>query len=79
MSFFRKIINSDFLAPIINLPPELKDKKVEIIILPVEEDRKERNAKKSLRGALNKYSDPELLEKEEIAWKMAVTDKYEDS
>ena len=37
MDFVRKIINSDDLDPVLNLPQELKHKQVEVLVLPVEE------------------------------------------
>jgi len=36
MEYHRQTIGSSALADIIDLPPSLKDKKVEIIVLPVE-------------------------------------------
>jgi hypothetical protein len=36
MKFVRKITNSDVLANIIDIPEELRNKKVEVIILPYE-------------------------------------------
>jgi hypothetical protein len=77
--FFREVINSDELGNLI-LPEELKHKKVEILVLPIEE-KKIRNKKssKSLRGALKKYSSPDKIDKEKEAWKMAVAEKHEDS
>lgn len=36
MNFVRKVANSDILANIIEIPESLKNKKVEILILPYE-------------------------------------------
>ena len=80
MSFVRKITNSDVLADIIDLPKELKNKKVEIIILPYENtNNSDILKKKSLRGALAKYKNEELREKENEAWPNATVGKYENS
>ena len=38
MEFVRKIISSNDIESIIKLPEELKNKKVEILILPIEEE-----------------------------------------
>ena len=61
MDFIRKIINSDDIESIVSLPNDLKNKKVEILILPLEEKKefdpekfkgitnlKEKNLKKEL-------------------------------
>ena len=40
MEYHRQTIGSSALADIIDLPPSLKDKKVEIIIFPVENETK---------------------------------------
>ncbi|MCK8824320.1 hypothetical protein [Fuchsiella alkaliacetigena] len=76
MNFIRKIIDSDSLDSIVDLPPELKNRRVEVIVLPVEEDNSQAN--KSLRGILNKYADSELRKKEKGAWQMRVAENYED-
>ena len=78
MEFIRKIIDSDDLTSVINLPQELKHKKVELLILPLEDqtDKKENN---SLKGILNEYSNPKLRDKEEKAWQMAVEEKHDNS
>ena len=76
MNFIRKIIDSDSLDSIVDLPPELKNRRVEVIVLPVEEDNNQAN--KSLRGILNKYADSELRKKEKVAWQMRVAENYED-
>jgi len=39
MNFLRKIIHSDSLEHVISLPQELKHKKVELLIFPVEEEK----------------------------------------
>lgn len=63
MEFVRKIINSDDIESIVKLPTELKNKKVEILILPVEENKKQQDFDpQQYRGVLNIDSDE--LEKE---------------
>jgi len=80
MNFVRKVTNSEDLAGIIDIPQELRNKKVEIIILPYENvDGSDTLDKKSLRGVLGKYKDEKLQEKENGAWANAVVDKYENS
>ncbi|MCF6462202.1 hypothetical protein [Clostridium sp. Cult1] len=80
MNFVRKIANSDVLADIIDIPKELRNKKVEIIILPYENTNSlDVLKKKSLRGALAKYKNEELQDKEKGAWANAVVEKHENS
>ena len=54
MEFVRKIVDSDDIESIVSLPNELKNKKVEILILPLEqkEDKKDFNPK-AFKGVMN--------------------------
>lgn len=82
MKFIRTVANSDILTDIIDIPEELKNRKVEIIILPYENveimDFKEQKPR-NVRGALSKYKNEELQEREDSAWIDAMVDKYENS
>ncbi|HLV10784.1 MAG TPA: hypothetical protein VKY40_11275 [Halanaerobiales bacterium] len=50
MDFVRKIIDSDDIESIVSLPNDLKNKKVEILILPLEEkDEKKNLIRKNLK------------------------------
>ena len=63
MEFVRKIINSNDIESIVKLPTELKNKRVEILILPVEENKKHQDFDpQQYKGVLNIDSDE--LEKE---------------
>ncbi len=54
MDFVRKIINSDDLDAVLNLPQELKHKQVEVLVLPVEEEKDiEKFNPEEFRGVLN--------------------------
>lgn len=58
MEFVRKIINSNDIESIVKLPTELKNKKVEILILPVEENKKQQDFDpQQYKGVLNIDSD----------------------
>ncbi|MFP4021017.1 MAG: hypothetical protein ACLFUK_05375, partial [Halanaerobium sp.] len=58
MEFVRKIIDSNDIESIVKLPTELKNKKVEILILPVEEGKKPQNFDpQQYKGVLNIDSD----------------------
>ncbi len=80
MDFIRTVTNSNILINIIDLPPKMKNRQVEILILPVETDRikNELPAKnKKMRGALKKYRNAALIKQEKKAWLKAASDKHE--
>jgi len=83
MAFIRKIANSDILAGIIDIPEYLKNKKVEILVLPYNDENTENNTvepkPKRARGSLEKYKDNKLQSLENNAWAKAVEDKHEHS
>lgn len=58
----RKIINSDKLKRVIDIPEELKDQKVELIVLPLMGEEKSVSAKKGKR-LLNLLSKPVKVKK----------------
>ncbi len=82
MNFIRKIANSDLLAGIINIPEHMRNKKVEIIILPYEEEGKE-NLKPAVqprvKGLLHRYANVSYLPLEGSAWAEAVRETNEDN
>ena len=83
MDFVRKVVNSNVLADIIEIPEHLKNKKVEIIILPYDnvdnEDNFSVHKAKKARGLLQKYRNKELQSLENTAWEKAVIEKHESS
>jgi hypothetical protein len=73
MQAYREIIDSKRLGSIVNLPSELRDKEVEIIVLPVERDKKKRTKlSQNWAGALsdyrNQYTSLEL-QKKALGWR----------
>jgi len=78
MEYVRQIIDSDKLHEI-PLPESFNNKKVEVIIFPIEEEVAEKKPKKTIRdfaGILNEYANPDLVPLEKEAWKMAVMEKH---
>lgn len=53
-----------------------KGKKVEIIILPIEEEIKKTKKYKSVKGIFKKYANPDLRKKEKEAFTMAMKEKH---
>ena len=68
MEFVRKVVNGTDLINVIDMPNSLINRKVEILVLPIEEKQKKAKKKKSLAGFLSKYANPSLIEKEENIW-----------
>ena len=68
MEFVRKVVNGIDLKDIIDIPSNLINKKVEILIFPLDEQDKKTKNKKSLSGFLSKYANPDLINKEENVW-----------
>jgi len=61
---------------VLNLPNIFRGQKVQIIVIPVQNERHFR--KKSLRGCLQEYAMPERIADEEEAWQEAVREKHAD-
>lgn len=55
-----------------------RGKNVEIIIIPLDDKAENQGNKqfKSVKGALHKYSNPSLIDKEKTAWQDAIKRKY---
>ena len=80
MDFVRIIKDSNDLEKIIEIPKGLKNRKVEVIILPYsDKEDLSKVGTKNVRGALSKYKDQALLSKESDAWSEAVAKKHENS
>lgn len=68
MEFVRKIVDGVDLKDVVEIPDSLINRKVEILVFPVDEKTKNKKKKKSLSGFLSKYADKNLIEKEENIW-----------
>ena len=76
MEYHRQTVDSDMLNGIFNLPQSLRNKKVEVIILPVENERVLTPKSSSAFGCLKKYANPALMQQEKGAWEQAMVEKY---
>jgi hypothetical protein len=82
MNFIRTVVNSDILIDIIEIPENLKHRKVEILVLPYENidmDENKNIKPKKAKGMLERYRNIELLDQEADAWKKAMVNKHENS
>jgi hypothetical protein len=77
--------NSEVQNGIIKLPEEYKSletDKIEVILIvkdPSKKNAKRSKGKKTAKGILSKYSNPQLIKKEKSAWEIAVKEKYAHS
>jgi hypothetical protein len=78
MEYLRKTVNSDVLVPIFNLPASLRNRSVEVIVLPDDGDTNEKPCKKSAKGCLKKYASPALIPLEKDAWATVAGEKHAD-
>jgi hypothetical protein len=76
MEVVRKIIDSDTIDWIIDLPVSFKHKKVEVLVLPVGDVQSGSKSKGSAFGALKSYGNPSLIKKESSAWTVSIGEKY---
>jgi hypothetical protein len=80
MNFVRKITNSDALKHIVDLPEDLRNQDVELIILPIGDPSSLKRTVPSsttARGALKQYANLDLIQYEQGAWKKGVQEKHE--
>jgi hypothetical protein len=80
MNFIRKVTNSDALKHIVDLPESLRNRDVELIILPLGDQSPSKQALSSshtARGALKQFANPDLLQHEQDAWEKGVQEKHE--
>ena len=76
MECVRQIVDSELLDRL-HLPRHLRNRKVEVIVMPADDVGK--NKKKpveSLIGILHEYANPELIALEKEAWTRAMEEKY---
>ena len=77
MDYLRQTMDSDSLNGLFDLPASLRNKKVEVIILPFKADEAHPRETGSAFGCLKKYANPSLIPLEEGAWGRAVKEKHD--
>ncbi|XID90221.1 hypothetical protein ACF3MZ_16875 [Paenibacillaceae bacterium WGS1546] len=80
MNFVRKVTHSDKLKHFVDLPENLRDQDVELIILPLDNpavSQPPTDNQPSARGALRKFANLDLVQYEQEAWKKGVQEKHE--
>ena len=81
MEYVRTTVDSPRLYGIFDIPPKLRGKMVEVIILPFENSisKTQKIKGESAFGCLRKYADPTLISQEDGAWERAMMEKYANS
>lgn len=79
MEYLRQTVDSSNLNGIFNLPLSLRNKRVEVIILPADGEDKLTQKDGSAFGCLKKYANPMLIPQEKGAWNQAAVEKYAGS
>jgi hypothetical protein len=74
----RKIIDSELLESFMELPEQMTNCKVEIIVLPVSKTETHVSNTHSMKGFLKNYANPALIEQEKTAWEINVKEKYDN-
>lgn len=70
---------AEILPAISNLSHADKFQLVQIVIQQLAAEQNIKTPKKSLRGTLNHYANPSLIDQEQTAWLNAVRDDHEPS
>lgn len=79
MRAVRKIVDSEKLMTIVDLPKGMRTGKLELIILPttaVDTASQKTGDPASMLGRLREYANPDLIPLEEGAWERHVAEKY---
>jgi hypothetical protein len=78
MEVVRKIVRSDMLLPIIDLPWASKDLQVEVIVIPrlAKMTKQRKVSVDNIEGCLQAYAKPALWEKEQHAWEDVIIEKH---
>ena len=82
MEALRLTLNSAQLTPIIDLPFALRDREVEVIVLPTQaaptpaKPDADKPRVTSIMGILKEYANPELRKLEKGAWERAACEKH---
>ncbi len=76
MEYLRETIDSRSLTGIFNLPESLRNRNVEVIILPANVVKENKRRRKSLKGSLRQYANPDLIPLEKDAWAKAAEEKH---
>jgi sigma54-dependent transcription regulator len=78
MQTVRQIVDAEQLTSFMDIPEDMRNIKVEIIVLPVTHDinpNVNHAALEKVYGSLHDYAAPAIIQKEKNAWRTAVIEK----
>ena len=76
MEMIRKIMQAQQLSPVMPIPPQMQNSRVEVIVLPVSEINETSRSAGTMKGYLKRYANPALMEQEKNAWTINLKEKY---
>ena len=79
METLREIINSNALTKIFNIPANFRNRNVEVIITLVDSEKRAATPRKSAKGRLRRYANPDLIHMEKGAWAASMGEKHTNS
>jgi hypothetical protein len=82
MQAIRQIVDAERLSSFMDIPEDMRHVKVELIVLPVSQEKPagmnpkvNYEALEKAYGSLHDYANPALISKEKNAWQRAVMEK----
>jgi hypothetical protein len=79
MDYVHETINSESLIRLFDLPPSLRNRKVEVTIRPVETEIEPKSSGESSFGCLRRFANPSKIAGEKGAWERAAVKKYAEN
>jgi hypothetical protein len=76
LNYIHQTVDSETLLGIFDLPVSLRNRKVEVIVRPVEAEDSKNHAGASAFGCLRRFANPDKIAGENGAWERAVIEKY---
>ena len=68
MEAIRKIVDSAKLSSVIELPKSMQLGRVEIIVMPLLDEKHSPKSAKSMKGVLKNFANPTLVAQEKDVW-----------
>ncbi|KAA6299837.1 MAG: hypothetical protein EZS26_004028 [Candidatus Ordinivivax streblomastigis] len=76
MEAIREIVNTEQLMSVINIPVQMQNTQVEVIILPLSKPQPVVHNAASMMGCLKQYANPAFIDQEKSAWQQHLQEKH---
>jgi hypothetical protein len=76
MEVIRKIMHAQQLSPIMHIPPQMQDSRVEVTVSLLFEAKEPARAASSMKGYLKQYANTALIAQEKNAWAANLKEKH---